>query len=232
MKGPSVSVILPTYNESKNIKEVIDQVLHYLGKNSEIIVVDDNSPDRTWEIVKGIKDKRIKLIRRYERGLASALSLGIKEAKSDVVVWMDADMSMPPSLIPRLLDELKVYDIAIGSRYVKGGKDARGFTRVLTSWLMNFFAFIVLNYNIRDYDSGFVASKKRVFEKVKLYTAGYGEYCIRFLYEAAKVGFKVKEVPYTFTERKKGKSKTSEHWWSMLRHAWFYGTTVLRLRFR
>lgn len=225
-----VSVILPTYNERENIVKLINGILKFVPK-AEIIVVDDNSPDRTWEVVKNMKKRKVKVIRRYERGLASALALGIKEAKEDVVVWMDADMSMPPSLIPKLLEQLYYYDVAIGSRYVRGGKDARGFMRVVTSWLMNFFAFIVLDYNIKDYDSGFIAVKKNVFKKVGLHTKGYGEYCIRFLYEAAKSGFKVKEVPYTFTERKKGKSKTSEHWWSMLRHAWYYGTTVLKLRF-
>ena len=180
-----VSFVFPTYNEKENIVDLINEVKKLKIKNYEIIVVDDNSPDKTWEIVKNLKDKNIRVIRRVnERGLASAISRGINEAKGDIITWMDCDMSMHPKYIPKLIKAIKNgYDIAIGSRYAKGGKDKRPLIRVITSKMINLFANIVLNFNVLDYDTGFVAAKKDVFKKVPLSTKGYGDYCIDLLYK-------------------------------------------------
>src|SRR3989344_7640290 len=128
-----ISVILPTYNEKGNIVKLINSILSNV-KNCEIMVVDDNSPDLTWKDVQKIKKKNVKLIRRIkEKGLASAISRGIEESKGNVIVWMDCDLSHPPSLIPELVKKLNKYDIAVASRYVNGGADKRKFIRVFTS---------------------------------------------------------------------------------------------------
>jgi dolichol-phosphate mannosyltransferase len=120
-----LSVILPTYNEKDNIELLIRAVLRYTPRRTEIIVVDDDSPDGTWRLVGRLakKAKNIRLLRRTEeRGLTSALRDGIRLSRGRVCVWMDCDLSMPPEKIPELLGKVqKGYDIAIGSRYLRGG---------------------------------------------------------------------------------------------------------------
>jgi dolichol-phosphate mannosyltransferase len=227
----TVSVILPTYNEKENIKKLITSIMK-ITSPFEVIVVDDDSPDRTWEVVEGLKDEyqNLKLIRRTdEKGLVTAIREGIMASKGDAVVWMDCDFSMPPEVIPSLVKTLGESDVAVGSRYAKGGRDARGYFRVLTSWFLNRFASLVLGHGIKDYTSGFVAARKHVFDEIKI-SGDYGEYCIDFLYNAAKK-FKVVELPYTVTDRTVGESKTFPSILSPLKHAWVYGTTVLKVRF-
>ena len=206
---PDVSVILPTYNEAETISELIDGVFKAVPENSEVIVVDDNSPDMTWKIAgkKADKDLRIRVLRRFERGLTSAISEGIQMAGAEIIVWMDADLSMKPALIPGLVSHLKSYDIVIGSRYAPGGGDLRSRGRVFCSRFLNLTAARLLHLPVKDLTTGFVAAKKKVFQKAKL-SGNYGEYCIKFLCEAYRAGFKLKAVPYIFVDRTKGSSKT------------------------
>lgn len=205
-----VSIILPTYNESENIADLIDALYGNIKQPLEVIVVDDDSPDLTWKIAQECKTGVVKVIRRNERGLPSAIERGLKESRGDIVGWMDADMSMPASALPEMLKSLDQYDIAIGSRYVRGGKDARSFFRVATSRIINWFAQVLLGFDIKDYDSGFIVFKKNVLEIVPFPSKqGYGDYFIEFIFKCKKNGFKIKEVPYVFQDRKKGVSKTA-----------------------
>lgn len=177
-----VSVILPTYNERQNVKIVIDEIIRNVQFLKEVIVVDDDSPDKTWALVEEItkKNDKIKLIKRVnERGLTGAIWTGIINAHSEYIVWLDCDMGMPPAFIPILIKELDNYDIAIGSRYVSGGKDLRTPFRKTTSRFLNAFAGFVLGISIKDLTSGFIAVKREVFNRIKL-QGGYGDYCIRF----------------------------------------------------
>lgn len=234
-KAMFTSIILPTYNERDNIGKLIKSILKIVEHLKEIIVVDDDSPDRTWEIVKKIqrRNKKVRLLRRIgKRGVASAIYDGICLSKGDVILWMDCDFSMPPQLIPKLIESLNDYDVAIGSRYVKGGKDDRKFVRVLTSKIINLFASILLGFKIRDYTTGFVAAKRHVINKVKFLSEGHGEYCIEFLYKCIKKNFRIKEVPYSFTNREKGKSKTSEYVFSILTYGIWYIIRIIKVRFR
>lgn len=224
-----VSVILPTYNERDNVKVVIDEIIRVAPNLSEVIVVDDNSPDRTWAVVEEVagRDARIKLIKRVnERGLTSAIWTGIINAHGGYIVWLDCDMGMPPGLIPELIKGLDNYDIVIGSRYVFGGKDSRGLFRRLTSRFLNVFAGFILGVDIKDLTTGFVASKREVFNRIKL-QGNYGDYCIRFLYEAHKSGYRIKEVPYIFKERIKGQSKSEA---GFFKFGIGYIKTILRVR--
>ena len=121
-----VSVILPTYNEAENIIPLIREILTQVPLSSEIIVVDDDSPDRTWEAVEGFieKESRVRLLRRIGRkGLTSALQEGINLSNGQYVFWMDCDFSMPPDKIPELLKALEDHDIAMASRYIPGGEE-------------------------------------------------------------------------------------------------------------
>ena len=182
--SPRVSVVLPTYNEKENIVKLIILLLKYLGKNTELIVSDDNSPDLTWKIVQDLKIPQVKVIRRFKnKGLGPSIWDGIKIAKGKYIVWMDCDLTMPPSLVPKMVKLLEDYDVVVGSRYVKDGADRRGFVRVITSYAINILANLILNFKVRDYDSGFVAVRKEVFRDIDFEPKGHGEYCIEFLYK-------------------------------------------------
>ncbi len=206
-----VSVVLPTYNESENIVEVIERLSKSLGKNLyEIIVVDDNSPDETWKIVQEMNNPKYKVIRRMnEKGLASAIAKGVEEAKGNVVVWMDADLGIPPEIAPQLIEKLDSYDVAIGSRYVSGGNDPRPFPLPFFSRCLNRFARLLFGSEISDYTSGVVAIQKNVMGKVLWTDNGFGEYFAEFSYRCIKRKVRIIEVPLQYTLRRGGVSKLS-----------------------
>ena len=229
----NITVIFPTYNERENIEKLILGVKEIVNPY-EIIVVDDNSPDETWRVVQELAAQysNIKLIMRVnKRGLASAISDGIVSSKGDIVVWMDCDFSMPLEAVPKLINALSENDIAIGSRYVEGGRDEREFSRVITSKFFNTFASLLLGRSLTDYTTGFVAAKRDVFDNLDIYGV-YGEYCVIFLYNAKKQGFKIAEVPYACIPRNQGETKTAESILALLRHGRNYGMTVLKLWFK
>jgi dolichol-phosphate mannosyltransferase len=226
---PEVSVVLPTYNERDNIGPLIEAILANLDQPTQIIVVDDDSPDGTWQVVQKMatNDDRIEL----QRGLTSALNAGIAHAKGDVIAWMDCDLSMPPQKLPELVEGLAECDLAVGSRYVKGAKDVgHSFAGRAFSWVMNFCTALLLGFAIRDYTSGFIAAKREVFDQITL-RGDYGEYCIDLLHRARKKGFKIQEIPYHFVPRRSGESKTATRVWDYFRRGIKYVILVLRLRF-
>lgn len=227
------SIILATYNERDNITDTIHGILEHVPGNVEIIVVDDDSPDETWKKVEEIDDDRVILIRRvHTRGLASAFNRGIIESRGDIVGWMDADMCMPPALLPEMIERLSEYDIAIGSRYAPGGKDDRHMLRVLASRCINRLAGFVLGYGIRDYDSGFVVLKRHVFDRVSIIPTGYGAYFMEFLYTCRRKGLTVVEVPYTFRDRTKGVSKSAPSLWRFFWTGMGYVVRIFLARLR
>lgn len=237
-----ISVILPTYNERENINDLIFELNYYLSKyvnkSFEFIVVDDDSPDKTWEIVQKhyATDSGVKVIRRTgERGLPSAIWRGIQEAKGDIVAWMDCDFSMPSYRLAELINKVyDGYDICVGSRHIEGGKDVRGPTdswaAVILSWIMNNFIAFVLEHSFKDYTSGFVAARKTVFDKIKIKGA-YGEYFIDFIYNACKQGYKIIEIPYYCVPRRTGISKTGSCLIDYLKKGWKYILLTLKLKF-
>jgi dolichol-phosphate mannosyltransferase len=227
-----VSIILATYNESENIRDIIAAIFASLPDPMEIIIVDDDSPDLTWKIVANIGDQRVKVIRRVKtRGLASAINRGIIESQGDTIGWMDADMCHPPALLPSMLASLKECDLVIGSRYVKGGKDDRAPSRVVTSRFINRLASLVLGHGILDYDSGFILMHRYVLDSVSLSPSGYGAYFIEFIYACCRKGLKVIEIPYTFTERTKGVSKSNTNLIKFGIAGFGYITRILKTRF-
>ncbi|MGO8881661.1 MAG: glycosyltransferase [Desulfomonilaceae bacterium] len=211
MEGdPRVSIVLATYNERENILDTISSIFEHVKDPVEVIVVDDDSSDMTWKLVEDHNDPRVKLIRRVDtRGLASAFNRGIIESRGSIVGWMDADMCMPPSLLPAMIAKLDEYDIVVGSRYAPGGIDDRALLRMASSRLINGLAAKVLGYGIKDYDSGFVILKRTVFDKVSIIPTGYGAYFMEFLYTCRKKGLTVYEIPYVFRDRAKGISKSA-----------------------
>lgn len=205
-----VSIILATYNECENIRDMLAAVISALSDPIEVIVVDDNSPDLTWKIASEFGDLRVKVIRRVKaRGLASAINRGIIESRGELIGWMDADLCHPPALLPAMLEQLQTCDVVIGSRYVPGGNDDRDPSRVWSSRLVNRLANLILDFGIHDYDSGFILMHRYVLDAVSLNPSGYGAYFIEFIYACCRKGFKIVELPYTFTERARGVSKSN-----------------------
>lgn len=237
-----ISIVLPTYNERENIIDLISEISLYItkhiGKSFEITVIDDDSPDKTWEIVQRHypPDSGVKVIRRTEqKGLASAIWRGIQESRGRIVAWMDCDFSMPPYKLAELINKIyQGYDICVGSRHIKGGKDVRGptdsWTALILSRAMNSFISYVLGQSFRDYTSGFVAARKRIFDKIKI-KGDYGEYFIGFIYNARKNGHKIIEIPYYCVPRRMGVSKTGSGIIDYLKKGWKYILLTLRLRF-
>jgi len=228
-----VSIILATYNERENIVDTIQGIFKHVPDPVEVIVVDDDSPDQTWKLAAELGDARVKVIRRVDtRGLASAFMRGIIESEGDIVGWMDADTCMPPALLPQMIDKTRDYDVVIGSRYAPGGKDDRAPLRVTASRLINRFAGLVLGYGIGDYDSGFVVLRRSVFNKVTIIATGYGAYFIEFLYTCRKKGLTVYEVPYVFTDRTRGVSKSAPSLVRFFTQGMGYVTRILLARLR
>ena len=236
-----VCTVLPTYNERDNIGPLIDGILHSAITPHMVLVVDDDSPDGTWQVVEGLAAERgsqVALIRRQgEKGLTSAIQRGIDEAigsyHADIVTWMDCDLSMPPQDIPRLVRTILAdgADVSVGSRWVAGGGDeAHGFMARSLSWIINHFAMLLLGRQVHDYTSGFIAARADVLRRIRL-QGDYGEYCIDLLGRAVKLGYCVQEAPYVCVPRHSGDSKTGANLWDYLAKGRKYVATIWRLRF-
>ena len=212
----TLSIIIPTYNESKNIVKILDSLRTALTRemNAEIIVVDDNSPDGTSntveEYAKNSKNHgcSIEVIRREnKRGLSSAIVTGIERAKGDAVVVMDSDLSHPTQTIPIMVEELQSSDcdIVVASRYVKGGSvSGWPFKRKLISKGATKIAQHGLGIKIKDPMSGFFAFKRHIVNNIKFDAIGY-KILLEILVKARSA--KVKEIPYNFIDRTTGSSK-------------------------
>lgn len=209
--------MIPTYNEGENIQELVQDILNLpLDAELSILVVDDNSPDGTGEKVKQLanKDGRVHVLtRKKRRGRGAAGIDGFKHALSqnpDFIIEMDGDFSHQPAFIPSLLTACGAYDIAIGSRFVKGGKDFnRNFARRLITFLVRIFIRRLYGVTVRDVSSGFRCFRKEVLEKIDpddLISAG-PSLVLEILYKASRLNLKIGEVPITFTDREKGRTK-------------------------
>ncbi len=229
---PKVSIVVPTFNERENIVALIEALRTEIRQPLEIIVVDDASPDGTADAVAALNLPEVVLIRRKARGLAAAFHRGILEARGEIIGWMDADMTMPAAVMAQLIAQLEDCDIAVGSRYVEGGSDSRHPLRVWASHAINGFARLVLGGQVRDYDSGFIAIRRSVFDHVTLIPFGYGEYFIEFIYDAQRAGLRVCEVGYAFRDRSVGLSKSAPSLIRFLVTGFRYALRVVSLRIR
>jgi len=214
-----ISIIIPTYNESQNILQILKSIKDNLPKNfvTQTIVVDDNSPDGTGKLVedylknlKKMADYTIEIIhRKAKEGLGSAILKGIQHAKGDTIVVMDCDFSHPPHIIPKLIESIKKYqyDIAVASRYIKGGK-IQGWS--LKRKTMSKFATLIakkgLGIDTKDPMSGFFAFKRSIIKGLNIDAIGY-KFLLEILVKTRSVN--IKEIPYTFQDRKFGSSKVS-----------------------
>ena len=206
-----LSVVIPTYNEKDNITPLITAVHQALdGISHEIIIVDDSSDDGTIDIVKKLTVKfPVKIfVRRDERGLATAVIHGIKQASGNVIAVMDADLQHPPEILPQLFKAIQGgADMAIASRYIKGGGCPNwGLIRRLTSKgaLMVAHIFLPSSRRVKDPMSGYFMFRPEKVDLLKLKPVGY-----KIALEIMIVGAftKIVEVPFMFKERSAGRSK-------------------------
>jgi len=212
-----VSIIIPTYNESQNIVKILRTISKYIPKNisTEAIVVDDNSPDGTGKIVeeylkdfKKVAGYTINIIHRKAKdGLSSAILKGIQNAEGETIVVMDSDFSHPPQIIPKMIEAFKKYqcDLVVASRYITEGK-IEGWTtkRKLMSKIAIIIAKKWLGVKIKDPMSGFFAFKKNIIKELNFDALGY-KLLLEILVKTN--GINIKEIPYTFENRKFGASK-------------------------
>lgn len=208
-------VIIPTYNEADTIETAVRGAL--AGSRVEVLVVDDASPDGTAAIVNALGDARVSVLARPGKmGLGPAYLAGFAHASAqgyDAVVEMDADLSHDPADIGRLLDALERADVAIGSRYVAGGRTVNWSRfRRFVSRAGNIYARLMLRVPAQDATSGFRAYRRTVLESLPLgevRSEGYA-FQVEMTWRAYAAGFAITEIPIVFTERRAGASKFSK----------------------
>lgn len=229
-------VIIPTYNERENIEAMIHRVMGLRG-GFDLLIIDDGSPDGTaCEVrrLQGLYPERLRLIERAgKQGLGTAYIAGFRLALSegyDCVAEMDCDFSHDPEDLERLFEAVSAgADVAIGSRYVKGGKVVGWpLSRLMISYGGSLYVRMVTWMPVHDTTAGFVCYSRHALERIDLDRVrmkGYG-FQIEMKYTAWRLGLKLRELPITFTERRVGASKMS---------GGIFGEAllgVLRLRFR
>jgi dolichol-phosphate mannosyltransferase len=219
-KRPSVAIILPTYCEAGNIANLIREIKG-LMQDSLIVVIDDSSDDGTASIVESLQTEYDSILcfkRPSKLGLGTAITDGFNivlslENPPDYIITMDADYSHNPQSLPRLLDSAKRgHDLVIGSRYMKGGRIIGWpIVRRLISRVANLLASTMVAMQIHDCTSGYRCYSRNYIENVigHLHSQTY-EIQIETVKQAMIRGFKVKEAPITFENRKKGKSKLTK----------------------
>lgn len=227
-------IIIPTYNEKENIAELIEQVLT-VGEGIEMLIVDDNSPDGTGEIADEIsrRNRRVHVLHRESKmGLGSAYIMGFKWALQNTdakfVFEMDADFSHDPTSLPDFLDTIQTHDLVIGSRYLNGITVVNWpLSRLILSCGANIYTRIVTGLPLKDSTGGFKCFRREVLEALPLDTIrsdGYS-FQIEMNFLCWKMGFRMKEIPIIFVDRRVGISKMSKG------IIWEAAFMVWRLRF-
>lgn len=213
-------VIIPTYNEKDNIERIIRKVFS-LERDFNVLVVEDNSPDGTADIVKTLMKEfpgRLHIEERKGKlGLGTAYIHGFKWALDhgyDYIFEMDADFSHNPEDLPRLYDACAVEgaDLSVGSRYVKGINVVNWpIGRILMSYFASWYVRFITGIKVKDTTAGFVCYKRKVLETIRLDKIRFIGYAfqIEMKYTSWKLGFKLIEVPIIFTDRTAGESKMS-----------------------
>ncbi len=214
-------IIIPTYNEKENIEKII-RAIFSLEKSFHILVIDDGSPDHTADIVKRLmRDEfqgRLFIEEREGKlGLGTAYIKGFKwalEHDYEYVFEMDADFSHDPNDLPRLYAACanEGYDLAIGSRYVSGVNVVNWpIGRVLMSYFASKYVRFITGFTVHDTTAGFKCYKRRVLETIELDKIRFKGYAfqIEMKFTAYKIGFRIKEVPVIFVNRREGVSKMS-----------------------
>lgn len=209
-------IVVPTYNEKENIEKLLAAIFALTIPDLYVLVVDDNSPDGTGRVVEQLRsaNPRLSVLHRPGKGgLGPAYLAGFTEAVqhgAELLFEMDADFSHDPAHLPAFLTAIQNADVVLGSRYCAGGGVANwNVARRLISRFGNQYARMVLGMPYHDLTGGFKCYRRAVVElllKTPLSSLGYN-FQIETTYRAHLAGFKIVEIPITFTERREGKSK-------------------------
>ena len=227
-----ISIILSTFNEEIAIKKTINEIRKHIN-DVEIIVVDDNSTDRTFEILKSLENDTTKVfLRKKTKGLASAFLLGLIHSRGDIIGWVDSNMSSVVKLFPQMMNELQTNDVVILSRFLEGGKDERNFVRKWSSYILNKITKFVLRSKINDLSSGIFVMKRAVLLDTLPIASGHGEFIIEFLYNAERKGNKIKEIAYTQPIDEEGNSKSYPNFFKFSFLGFFYFVRILQILIR
>jgi len=209
-----ISCIVPTYNEAGNIENMVSALQEVFRRDSlqgEIIVVDDKSPDGTGEIVRKLQ-KRHKNLRlvvpEVRRGAGAAHKIGYENAKGDILVSMEADLSCDPNDIPKLVKKINDgYDVVVASRYLKGASTNKMLRNILLSKYGNKFLSAISGCRITDFTIAYRAFRREVFESITLRETGGNPFLMEFVVRAHKAGFRVTDIPTEYRERTEGATK-------------------------
>lgn len=211
---PRVSVVLPTYNEAGNIVALVHAINAAIPSEyeREILCVDDNSPDGTFQIVVdafGGDPNIVAVLRTEDRGFAKSIRTGLERSTGDKIIVMDTDFTHDPQEIPRLLHVGQIYDLVSGSRFCAGGsmQDTRHY---LASLAYNWILRILLRTQVQDNLGGYFIIDRDVLTRLPFDRIffGYGEYYFRLLHYVLEGGWRVVEIPAVYHVRTQGKSKS------------------------
>ena len=215
---PKALVVMPTYNESENISRIIPEVLNQ-SPQIDILIVDDNSPDGTAQLVEKLQKEngnRIHVLKRPQKmGLGTAYVAGFRfalEEDYDYIFEMDADFSHSPDVLPRFLEAVQDADLVLGSRYITGVNVINWpLRRLLLSYGASFYTRLITGMPVKDPTGGFKCFRRGVLESIdldKIQSNGYS-FQIEMSFRAWRKGFRIVEIPIVFTDRVGGKSKMS-----------------------
>ena len=211
-------IIIPTYNERKNVDAVLERVFEHNIPGLDVLIIDDNSPDGTAEIIRDLQkqNENLFLIERAGKlGLGTAYIEGFKYALKngyDYIFEMDADLSHDPNEIPNFLKAIEDYDLVIGSRYVKGVNVINWpLSRLILSMGASVYTRLITGMPIKDCTAGFKCFRREVLEAIPLDNVRSNGYSfqVEMNFKAWKRGFRIKEIPIVFTDRTLGESKMS-----------------------
>lgn len=216
----SVAVVVPTYNEAANLPELARRLFGLKLPGLQLVVVDDSSPDGTADVGRHLSEMyqgRVHVIQRpCKQGLGTAYLAGFDQALqdgADYIVQMDADLSHAPEEVPRLLHMLERYDVALGSRYINGGRVDKAWStwRRLISYIANLGIRSITGLKVKDATSGFKACRASVIRSLTrsgLRCEGFG-FQAEFMHACQLMGYAIVEHPILFSNRTRGRSKMS-----------------------
>lgn len=225
-------VMLPTFNERENIQKLIPEILS-IDPNLSIVVVDDDSPDETWKLVREMAGKEDRIFLIHRTGAKGRGTAGIEgflyaiRSGVDYILEMDADYSHHPKYIPELVSAMEESDVAIGSRLIQGGEEkGRNIFRTVVTWFANNYIRLIMGVSIKDCTSGYRCFKREVLESVNLdKMVSVGPSIVEeILYACVLRGYKIKEIAILFEDRVHGETTKT---------LWQYIDTALKvIRFR
>ena len=210
-------ICLPTYDERENLEPMLRSLATVLGREDRVLVIDDNSPDGTGELADRLASELpfVDVLHRgHKDGLGPAYLAGFRHALAagaELIVQIDCDFSHDPNDVPRLIDAARDADVVLGSRYVRGGgiRDWGRFRRAISQAASLYTQLLLMP--VKDATGGFKCLRREVLQRIeldKVTSRGY-MFQIETTYRARRAGFRIAEIPITFTERRAGGSKMS-----------------------